>query len=340
MNFKEIISNIAEGFEFDKGEIVLLHFWGDNKDLDILDKIAIEIGKKGAFPLKFQQSREFNYNYYSEISNENLIFPEKFYEFFKLADSVIDIITYPIPFPHKNFPKEKMNEYRINIRNLMKNLMPNKKYYIQLRVPTEENSIESNLDFNIYSEKMLNAYNIDYKKLKAETSLLISSLEESKNVEIITGDNKILTFSIENRKWFKDDGCGDMPCGEIYIAPIEDSAFGSIIIPLINIENKIFKNVTLNFESGKLVYCSEHFIQEHISKFSGDYNKIAEFGIGLNENINDLCGYQLLDEKIKHTAHIAIGMNSMFGGKNNSNLHLDFIFYPKKINFDGKTFNL
>ena len=59
MEFIEFIPRIVKGFEFKQGSMVLLNFWGENKDLDILDRFAIEIGKLGAVPVKIQQSREF-----------------------------------------------------------------------------------------------------------------------------------------------------------------------------------------------------------------------------------------------------------------------------------------
>ena len=54
-------------------------------------------------------------------------------------------------------------------------------------------------------------------------------------------------------------------------------------------------------------------------------NVVCEFGIGINEGINELTGYELLDEKMLGTFHIAIGNNTMFGGKNDSPLHQDFV---------------
>jgi leucyl aminopeptidase (aminopeptidase T) len=75
---------------------------------------------------------------------------------------------------------------------------------------------------------------------------------------------------------------------------------------------------------------------EFIEQFPGDKDIIAEFGIGLNENIKELIGCTIIDEKCAGTAHIAIGMNDMFGGKNSSQLHLDFIFKPVKIEVDGE----
>lgn len=64
---------------------------------------------------------------------------------------------------------------------------------------------------------------------------------------------------------------------------------------------------------------------------------LAEFGIGLNEKVETLIGFEAVDEKNKATAHIALGMNCLFVGKNGSPVHFDFVFTPSRILIDGIT---
>lgn len=335
MNFIDIIPRIVSGFEIKRGSLVLLHFWGENSDLDILDKFAIEIAKIGAIPVRWQQSRELLKNYFTEVSTDNLEFSDKFYEIFRISDVVIDIFMYG-PAPHKNFPKDKLHLYSDYMRKLFKNLSINKELFIQVRVPTIENAAREGIEYELYKNAMYNALNIDYSKLKNECNNLIKRLSGKNKVNIFTEDNRKLTFELGNRQWFKDDGSGDIPCGEIGIAPIEESAEGEILIPKIILEGKIYNNVSLEFNNGKLIKCSEKEILKYIRSFHGDCDIMAELGIGLNENVTELIGCPLIDEKCKGTAHIAVGMNNLFGGKNDSPLHIDFVFTPTKIEVDGE----
>ena len=94
--------------------------------------------------------------------------------------------------------------------------------------------------------------------------------------------------------------------------------------------------MTLEFEKGKLINCSSEKLMDFINQFPGDKDIIAEFGIGLNENVQSLTGSTIIDEKCIGTAHIAIGMNNLFGEKNSSNFHMDFIFTPSKIEADDE----
>jgi aminopeptidase len=335
MNFISLIPNIVSGFEVKKGSLVLLNFWGENSDLAILDKFTLEIAKAGAVPIRWQQSRELIKEYYTEVAPEYLEFPDKYFEIFKLADAVIDIFMYA-PAPHKDFPKDKIPFYGKYMRKLFGSLTEGKELFIQVRVPTEENAMGEGLDYETYKTSMHNALTIDFKKLKADCVDLVEKLNGKNKVTIYTEGNKTLSFNLENRQWHKDNGTGDIPCGEVYIAPIEESAEGEILIPQVTLEGEKFTDVLLEFNAGKLVNCSAKEVMEYIEECPGDKDILAEFGIGLNENIKELIGSPVFDEKCKGTAHIAIGMNDMFGGKNSSPLHIDFIFTPVKIEVDGE----
>lgn len=337
MNFTDVIPDIVSGFELRKGSLVLLNFWGENRYLNILDKFAIEVAKAGGVPVRWQQSREFFKNYFAEVPEENLDFPDKYFDIFKAADAIIDIFMYG-PAPHKGFSKDKLSYYGAYMKKLFGAVSDSKELFIQVRVPTEENAADEGIPYEIYKDAMHKALSVDYKKLKQECSVLVEKLKDKNMVRICTGNKSELTFNISNRHWYKDDGTGDIPCGEVFTAPIEESAEGKILIPEIFLEGERLSDVILNFKSGRLTECSSDKLMEFIKRFHGDNDVIAEFGIGLNENVRKLTGCTLIDEKCRGTAHIAVGMNNLFGGKNSSELHMDFIFRPVKIEIDHELF--
>lgn len=86
-------------------------------------------------------------------------------------------------------------------------------------------------------------------------------------IYIFTEEENELKFSVENRKWYKDDGTGDIPCGEVYIAPVEESANGTILIPKITLMGRRFSNVFMEFEKGRLTKCSLREFEGFIKKF-------------------------------------------------------------------------
>ena len=140
---------------------------------------------------------------------------------------------------------------------------------------------------------------------------------------------------------------GNLPGGETFIAPIEDSANGVFVL------NGAFKNyvmksptyVLLSFENGRLVHIEGTENEEAAFKTLVDfvrsvgdsfYNSLAELGIGVNRGIKELTGNALFDEKCYGTAHIAIGDNSRFGGLYSSRTHEDLVSRVPSIWIDEK----
>ena len=335
MDFESLIPRITTGFKINKGEIVLLQLWGENKDLPLLDKFAIEVAKAGGIPVKWQYSREFIREYFSMVPQENLKYPEKYYDIFKPVDIVVDILTYS-PAPAPGFPKEKMPFYGQYMGPLFKALTQ-KKSFIQVKVPTLENANEEGIDPGIFRSAVLRATDIDYSQMRKTCTVLTEEFKNADQVKVYTKDNKIFSFSLKGREWHKDDGAGDIPCGEIYVSPIEESGEGQIFVPVAIIEGQKYNDVTITFSKGKLIGSSEPKVLEYITSAPGDCDILAEFGFGLNPGVQQLIGYAGTDEKCNGTAHIAVGMNYLAGGKNKTPMHYDFLIRPAKVEIDGKT---
>lgn len=67
-----------------------------------------------------------------------------------------------------------------------------------------------------------------------------------------------------------------------------------------------------------------------------NHRVLCELGIGLNPKIKELTDLTFIDEKALGTYHIGLGMNHLFGGKNNCPFHMDFVFYCDNIIFSEK----
>jgi aminopeptidase len=124
---------------------------------------------------------------------------------------------------------------------------------------------------------------------------------------------------------------GGLPRGEVYVALLDTSAEGVAVIDRAYIRGKLIENLNLTFVEGKVVHIDApqvetvRLFEELLAASSGDKDRIAELGIGLNLGVNELTGDILLDEKLNGSVHIAIGMNDRFGGQNHANLHLDLV---------------
>lgn len=332
MEFIDLIPNICEGFPFDKGDFVLLNFWGDNEDLTILDLLSENVSKKGIVPFKHHCSNSFFEKVVLNLIRNDQKFAQEHLRYLSSFKHVIDIFMYTPSLPNGISDPEipKFQEY---LGELFNSLTQDKKNYIQLNVPTEINASKAGLDYDIYNSSMCNALSVDFPNLKKACREKVDSLKAKNNIEIITNKKYLLKLNINNRKWFIDDGCGDFPPGEVYIAPIESNSNGNLLVPVIHLKEQTYKDVLLTFENGILIKSSSKEINEFLYALPEKYKILCEFGIGLNPKVKKLIGFTPIDEKALGTYHIGLGMNHFFGGENNCPFHMDFVFTCDNIIF-------
>jgi aminopeptidase len=168
-----------------------------------------------------------------------------------------------------------------------------------------------------------------------------SALENSDEIIIIAEDGTDLKFSIKGRPILVADGIIDkkdvergdvglnIPDGEVFVAPLEDSAEGYILFDFVTIPGfgKV-TNLEVEFNKGKIVWFDspqKKIFQKFLDSNVGEKDRIAEFGIGTNPAARYV-GENIVDEKIFGSIHIAIGNNTgAYHGKNRASCHLDMI---------------
>jgi len=147
----------------------------------------------------------------------------------------------------------------------------------------------------------------------------------------IVGVETDLTLSLEGRQGQVDAGDSNMPAGEVFYSPVEDSANGAVTFgeyPSWYGGHQV-RGIRFRFEGGVIVEASsesdEDFLLATIDTDAGA-RRLGEFGIGCNEGIDRAYGNALFDEKIHGTVHLAIGGGFPFlGGTNESAVHWDIV---------------
>lgn len=147
---------------------------------------------------------------------------------------------------------------------------------------------------------------------------------------VVRGPNSDLTLSIAGRDFINCDGRMNMPDGEIFTGPVEDSANGWVkfTYPAITGGREV-NGVELEFKEGKVVSArakkNEEFLLSQINSDPGA-RYLGEFAIGTNYGIRQFTRSILFDEKIGGSFHMALGAGyPETGSKNESNIHWDFI---------------
>jgi aminopeptidase len=146
----------------------------------------------------------------------------------------------------------------------------------------------------------------------------------------VQGPHIDMTLSIEGRGFINSAGRKNMPCGEIFTSPVEDSANGWVRFsyPAIYFGREV-EGVELRFEEGKVVEAraekNEEFLISTLDTDEGA-RYLGEFAIGTNKGIKQFTKSILFDEKIGGTIHMALGLGfPEIGGKNESAIHWDMV---------------
>lgn len=147
---------------------------------------------------------------------------------------------------------------------------------------------------------------------------------------IVRGPNVDLKLRIDDRPFINSDGKHNMPSGEIFTGPIEESANGWVrfTYPAIRGGRQV-EGVELRFANGRVVEATARKNQDYLlAQIESDPGAryLGEFAIGTNYGITRFTGNILFDEKIGGTFHMALGNGYIeTGSVNRSSVHWDMI---------------
>ncbi len=220
-----------------------------------------------------------------------------------------------------------------------------------LPFPINAQAQEASMSLPEYEDFVYNSCLVDkedpigeWKKIHQQQEKICEFLNQAKEIHMV-GEDTDLTFGVGGRNWINCSGKENMPDGEVFTAPVEESANGAIrfTFPAI-VSGREVEDITLAFKDGKVVEASavkgDDLLQQ-LLKIEGA-KSIGEIAIGTNYAITKFTKDMLFDEKMGGTIHMALG-NSYpeSGGVNRSAIHWDILKDMKKngqIYADGKLF--
>ena len=195
--------------------------------------------------------------------------------------------------------------------------------------PTQALAQEAEMSLNEYADFLYGATNIDWSVMTARLASLKTRLERGSAIRIVGPDTDI-TLRTAGRIWEPADGKKNMPDGEIFTAPIEDSVNGRITYEFPAIyQGRQVDGITLTFKDGLIVEATAErggdFLNTILDTDPGA-RRLGEIGIGTNDGIRRHTKNILFDEKMGGTVHLAVGRSYEFtGGKNQSAVHWDMV---------------
>ena len=208
--------------------------------------------------------------------------------------------------------------------------------WVGVLYPTNAHAQDADMSLSDFADFVYAACHVDkddpvaeWNRIHDEQQKLVDWLVGKKHVTV-KGPNADLTLSIEGRGFINSDGHKNMPSGEIFTSPVEDSVNGWVrfTYPAITGGREV-EGIELRFEDGKVVEASakknEEFLLKMLDTDAGA-RRLGEFAIGTNHGIKQFTKSILFDEKIGGTMHMAVGFGfEEIGGQNKSAIHWDMI---------------
>ena len=238
------------------------------------------------------------------------------------------------------------------LRTRMKRAAAGDLRWVGLIYPTHALAQEADMSLREYEDFVYGACFVDredpvaeWGKIHAMQQRMVEWLAGKREVKV-TGPNADLSLSIAGRTFINSDGHRNMPSGEIFTGPVEESVNGWVrfTYPAIYMGREV-DGVELRFKDGKVVDATatknEEFMIIVLDTDAGS-RYLGEFAVGTNMGIQRFTKSILFDEKIGGTIHMAVGAGyPETGSKNNSAVHWDMICDMRnggQIHVDGELF--
>ena len=196
--------------------------------------------------------------------------------------------------------------------------------------PTEAAAAEAGMSLTEFEDFVYGACLLDWDAEEVRMQAIKERFDRVRQVRIV-GTDTDLTLSIAGREGVVSAGFRNMPDGEVFYSPVEDSAEGVITFseyPAVYLGHDV-EGARLVFSEGRVVEASagggEEFLQQVLRTDDGA-SRLGELGLGCNPGITRFTRNVLFDEKIAGTVHLALGGSYTYaGGKNESAVHWDLV---------------
>jgi len=332
-----------------KGETVLL--WGSTEAIPLLNALYRETLRVGAHPVTKIDVPGQRYIFFQEAQDHQLAFENPYdLHAIETVDVLLKVLSDTNLCELHNVPPEKLKQqteadasFWTTFRQRAATNELKWSYFPWVTTALAQASKMSNAEFADLIEKscFLDQPNpaAEWARMSEEQQVLCDKLDKVSELRIVSAGTD-LTMSVQGRKWINCAGREQLPDGEVYTGPVEDSVNGTVAFSYPS-RQKV-EGLVLTFVDGVVV--------DHAADKGADYvaqrlsiagaNRLGEVAIGANYGLQSPVSHILFDEKIGGTVHLALGAGYPdTGSKNRSAEHWDLLVEMRQegqIYADGK----
>lgn len=318
---------------------------------DLVKAVYKRVLEKGAHPIVRSSFEDMSDTFIKYANDEQLDYVDPIT---KLEYETVDkFISIGAPMNTKNMARadlQKLSRRGKATQELSKKLMERSANgsakWVIADVPTHALAQEAKMSIDEYSEFLFKSCYLDIddpvgklRELDEKQTKWANYLNNVQKIHI-TGEKTDITFNVAGRKWISCSGLNNYPDGEVFTSPVEDGINGEIYFDFPqNYRGNSATGVHLWIKNGQIVKyeadTGKDFLEAMLNMDEGSKG-IGEIAIGTNDEIQEVTGNILFDEKIGGSIHMAVGASyPETGGKNVSGLHWDMI---KNMKNGGKIY--
>ena len=299
----------------------------------LLEEVNRLVGRRGAYALQRVSLNGYGTNipWAQEAPEELLGTPAPIEAYaFDNADGWISIEAPENTRELTGLPAERLARLQSGLRPHLERMFTHELKWVGCQYPTPSLAQEAGLSLQEFEDFLYGACLLDWDAERERMSRYAQHFDDAEEVRLV-GAGTDIRIGVAGRAALVDAGGANMPGGEFFLSPVEDSAEGEIVFgefPAVYNGREV-AGIALRFEAGRVVEASatanEEFLLEMLDLDDGA-RRLGELGIGCNPGITRYMKNTLFDEKMDGTAHLALG-NGLpeVGGTNVSQLHWDIV---------------
>jgi aminopeptidase len=300
----------------------------------LIEEVVRQIGRRGAYALLrvgFGGNLLMSHAWAREVPIELLENPAPLEK--KVLEEVDAYIVVVAPENTRdivNLSEERLNAMQTGTRPSLERVFAGEIPWVGGQFPTPALAQEAGMATEDFAEFLYGAVLLDWGAERERMRRYAELFDEAAEVRIVGADTN-LRLSIAGRPMEIDAGGRNLPGGEFFTSPVEDSAEGTITFsefPAVYVGREC-RGIRLRFEGGRVVDATaeaeEDFLLSTLDTDQGAC-RIGELGIGCNPGITRYMKNTLFDEKMDGTIHVALGNGiHEVGGTNQSAIHWDIV---------------
>ena len=340
-----------------EGDLVLIE--GQPRDLDLLEHVAVEVRKQGAFPLINVEREQLTLRMYTEVPNKyDDQTPMMRMKLAGIIDAVIRVDAEENPNLLAEVPVARVAAHSKALRPVHEVMMNRNVRQVELGnglYPTEAKARQFGVSLNELTTMFWKGVNVDYTRLQAIADTVRSRMTRGNTVRITDARGTDFQCRIQKRPVLINDGVISsddvragkaacevwLPAGEVYCTVVPDTAEGTIVIDRHYFQGQEIRDLRLTFKNGRLTNMTAKSGLEQLKQLYDASGKGKDlFGaidIGINPDIRTPENSRMMTWMASGMITLGIGNDTWAGGDNNCEFDLYTHLRDGTLTIDGNT---